>query len=62
MTKVVIPAEETPHDCVQDKEVFMRAREDLHNQPTPAEFTLFVNGSCVTDTTGNHAGFGKTTE
>lgn len=32
--------------------------EDLHNQPIPADLTLFVDGSCFRDATGSHAGYG----
>ncbi|KAL7369448.1 hypothetical protein ABVT39_005278 [Epinephelus coioides] len=53
-----IPREGTPHDCIHDTEKFMRAREDLHNQPIPADLTLFVDGSCFRDATGSHAGYG----
>ena len=35
----------------------MRAREDLHSQPIPADLTLFVGGSCFRDATGYHAGY-----
>ena len=35
----------------------MHAREDLHNQPIPADLTLFVDGSCFRDSTGTHAGY-----
>ncbi|KAL7381215.1 hypothetical protein ABVT39_002233 [Epinephelus coioides] len=53
-----IPKEGTPHDCIHDTEKFMRAREDLQNQPIPADLTLFVDGSCFRDATGSHAGYG----
>ncbi|KAL7392923.1 hypothetical protein ABVT39_003966 [Epinephelus coioides] len=53
-----IPREGTPHDCIHDTEKFMRAREDLHNQPIPADLTLFVDGSCFRYATGSHAGYG----
>ena len=57
-TKMVLPVDGTPHDCLSVTDKFMRAREDLHNQAIPADLTLFVDGSCFRDVTGNHAGYG----
>ena len=56
-TRMMLPIEGTPHDCVQSTDVFLRPRQDLHNQPIIAELTLFVDGSCFRDATGNHAGY-----
>ncbi len=30
---------------------------DMHNEPTVADLTLFVDGSCFRDATDNHAGY-----
>ncbi|XP_078019386.1 protein NYNRIN-like [Epinephelus lanceolatus] len=57
-TKLILPTEGTLHDCIHDTEKFTRAREDLHNQPIPADLTLFVDGSCFRDATGSHADYG----
>ena len=57
-TKMVLPVDGTPHDCLSVTDKFMRAREDLHNQAIPADLTLFVDGSCFRDGIGNHAGYG----
>lgn len=57
-TRMVLPTEGTPHDCVADTTRFMRARDDLHNLSIPADLTLFVDGSCFRDAQGNHAGYG----
>ncbi|XP_038563196.1 uncharacterized protein LOC119894616 [Micropterus salmoides] len=54
---MVLPVDGTPHDCIQVTDTFMRIREDLHNQPIPADLTFFVDGSCFRDATGNHAGY-----
>ena len=57
-TKMLLPVDGTPHDCVHETDRFMLAREDLHNQPITADLTLFVDGSCFRDETGIHAGYG----
>ena len=56
-TKMVLPVDGTPHDCVHETDIFMRARQDLFNEPFTADLTLFVDGSCYRDAVGNHAGY-----
>lgn len=53
-TRMMIPTEGTPHDCVQATDVFLKPREDLHNQPIAAQLTYFVDGSCFRDATDTH--------
>ena len=57
-TKMVLPVDGTPHDCVHETDIFMHARPDLYNEPITADLTLFVDGSCFRDAVGNHAGYG----
>ncbi|XP_046875533.1 uncharacterized protein LOC124467322 [Hypomesus transpacificus] len=57
-TKIVLSVDRTPHDCVRDTNIFMRARQDLYNEPFTADLTLFVDGSSYRDAVGNHAGYG----
>ena len=56
-TRMMIPIDGTPHDCLWATNTFLKPREDMHNQPITADFTLFVDGSCFRDATGNHAGY-----
>ena len=57
-TRMVLPTEGEPHDCLQETDSFMKVREDLYNHSIPSDLTLFVDGSCVRGETGNRAGYG----
>ncbi|XP_029926020.1 uncharacterized protein LOC115372353 [Myripristis murdjan] len=57
-TKMVLPDDGTPHDCVRATDEFLKARDDLYSEPITADLTLFVDGSCFRDATGMHAGYG----
>ncbi|CAI5657156.1 unnamed protein product [Oreochromis niloticus] len=57
-SRMMLPDEGIPHDCLQQTDKFMRAREDLFNEPITADLTLFVDGSCFRDEKGCHAGYG----
>ncbi len=47
-----------PHDCVEQTEAFLKARQYMHNEPITADLTLFFDGSYFRDENGNHAGYG----
>ena len=55
---MVLPTDGIPHDCLKETDSFMERHNNLYNQPIPSELTLFVDGSCVQDDTGNYAGYG----
>ncbi|XP_056896093.1 uncharacterized protein LOC130529635 [Takifugu flavidus] len=57
-TRMVLPTEGVPHDCLKETENFMKVRDDLYNHPIPSDLTLFVDGSCVRGETGTRAGYG----
>ena len=54
---MTIPIDGMPHDCLQATDVFLKPREDMHNQPITADLTQFVKGSCFSEATGNHADY-----
>ncbi len=41
---MVLPVDGTPHDCFQETDLFMWARDDLYNQPITVALNLFVDG------------------
>ena len=57
-TRIMLPTDGIPHDCLKETDSFMEIRDNLYNHPIPSELTLFVDGSCVRGDVGNCAGYG----
>lgn len=56
-TRMVLPTDGTPYDCLTETDTFMKVCYNLYNQPISSDITLFVDGSCVRGDTGNCAGY-----
>ncbi|KAI5086700.1 hypothetical protein C0J45_23928, partial [Silurus meridionalis] len=56
--RVVLSDEGIPHECTTEAEKFLKARDDLENQPLQnAQIVLFVDSSCYRANDGNKAGY-----
>lgn len=55
--RMVTPLEGVPHDCHVASNKYLKARQDLENQPlSHSTLTFFVDGSCFSGTDTNVAG------
>lgn len=58
VTRMILPYDGKPHNCLKETEVFLQVRDKLYNHPIPSYLTFFVDRSCVKGEAGNRAGYG----